>query len=511
MGITVADPLGNHHPPAKDNPVAWIQVAAVSKSQTQNTMRVFPTLFTAKATAQWQIDIGAARVNFLAGARIIQAVTRNPAPLQGARATFVIGNESHEWLETNNGMAMLAVLTDNATKAPDGAARILWITNAYNPNQGSVAQMIREAYEAEEGGDSVQTGILYDSLEAPEKAHLSPPKGLDMAIPEHREDFVAYLTRVIEAVRGDSVWLQTRSIVRAILDRKNPVSRMRRMWFNQIVTAEDAWVDRDSIRAARHPYARQLRENVADQLRATWRLVEPTDPVVIFFDGSKSDDETALVGCRLSDGFVFTLGVWFAPPKDRKHEWRAPRSEVDARVKEVVGTKDATGRVRGGRFKVVAFWGDPGHIKEDDDDSRYWDGLFDEWHRDYKEILQTWAVQTGHNLHSIRWDMTNELRNQVFTEAAETTVAEIERKDEDGLPAPAFFHDGYVRLEKHLMNARKATNKWGTSLRKAGRESPAKIDLAVCMVGARLLRRLTLNRGLEKTKGGRSGGWTNLG
>jgi hypothetical protein len=32
---------------------------------------------------------------------------------------------------------------------------------------------------------------------------------------------------------------------------------------------------------------------------------------------------------------------------------------------------------------------------------------------------------------------------------------------------------------------------------KEGRESPKKIDLAVCAVGARMLRRVVLNAGLE--------------
>ncbi|MBQ1164266.1 hypothetical protein KBZ21_40435, partial [Streptomyces sp. A73] len=33
------------------------------------------------------------------------------------------------------------------------------------------------------------------------------------------------------------------------------------------------------------------------------------DELVLFFDGSKSDDATGLVGCRLSDGLVKTFGV----------------------------------------------------------------------------------------------------------------------------------------------------------------------------------------------------------
>lgn len=510
-GITIADPLGRPHPPAMENDVAWIQVAAVTKFQTQNTMRLFPSLYTTKAKTKWRIDVASTKITFLGGTRIIQAVTSNPAALQGGRATFVILNEIHEWIETNKGHAMLAVIADNATKSPDGAARTLAITNAFNPNQNSVGQVVREAYEAEEGGDAIGTGVLYDSLEAPEEAMLAPPPKLDMADEEQAAEFKRYVAAVIEAVRGDSTWLNVERIVNSIFDRKNPPSRSRRMWYNQIIAAEDAWLDRQAVRAARHRYAMELRASDSDALRASWKLVEPTEPMVIFFDGSKSDDETALVGCRLSDGLLITLGAWYCPSKREAPTWRAPRDQVDTRVREIVGDIDDYGTFKRGRFNVVAFWGDPGHIRNDEDDSRYWDPLFDTWHIRYKDILQVWAVKTGHNQHSIRWDMTNEERVRQFTEAAETFVEQIEHKDDEGLPAPQFQHDGHPRLEKHLMNAKKYGNKHGTSLWKGHRESAAKVDLAVCAVGARLLRRLTLNTGLEKPKNGRRGGWTDLG
>jgi hypothetical protein len=39
-------------------------------------------------------------------------------------------------------------------------------------------------------------------------------------------------------------------------------------------------------------------------------------------------------------------------------------------------------------------------------------------------------------------------------------------------------------LQRHLINARRAPNKYGVSLRKDNRESAKKIDLAVCAAGA---------------------------
>jgi hypothetical protein len=44
-----------------------------------------------------------------------------------------------------------------------------------------------------------------------------------------------------------------------------------------------------------------------------------------------------------------------------------------------------------------------------------------------------------------------------------------------------------------VINARRRTNRWGITIGKEHRESAKKIDLAVCMIGARMLRRALLN------------------
>ena len=45
-----------------------------------------------------------------------------------------------------------------------------------------------------------------------------------------------------------------------------------------------------------------------------------------------------------------------------------------------------------------------------------------------------------------------------------------------------------------MKNARRRPNRWGVSLGKENRESKKKVDVAVCKVGARMLRRAVLNR-----------------
>ena len=277
---------------------------------------------------------------------------------------------------------------------------------------------------------------------------------------------------VLAGVRGDSVWLDIDRIVQSILDTRNPPSRSRRFWFNQIVAAEDAWVDPQQF----------------DSLARPQIVVADSDELAVFFDGSKSQDTTGLVGCRLADGHVVTLGMWQRPPGERGHGWTAPRATIDEAVDRVFASRN-----------VVAFWADPSHAEDDETAERFWDALIDEWHARYSDRLTLWAQPRRH---SIMWDMASPSRSAEFTAAAERTVADIE--EAAGMVEvggdPSFAWDGDGRLRRHVHNAREYPTRWGMSLGKVNRSSKLKVDLAVCMVGARMLRRRVLLEPPKKTK-----------
>lgn len=421
---------------------AWVQTAAVSLKQTKNTMRLFPGLFTAEAKAHYNIQIGREQVHALGDERFMEAVTSSPATLEGARSSFVLMNETHHWLDNNDGHEMAATIERNTTKSKGGAARTLRITNAYEPGEDSVAERDREAWEKAQSGEVVDIGLLYDSLEAPPEAPLT----LEAA------------PSVVEAIRGDSVWLDSETIVKSIADSRNPASRSRRFWYNQITAAEDAWMDPQQW----------------DAIAAPDQMVLPNEPIVAFFDGSKSDDSTALVGCRLSDGHVFVIDVWAKPAGERGKGWIVPRDTVD---ESVTAMFDA--------YRVLAFFADPSDTR-DDTGERFWEPFVDDWHTRYGPQLKLWSVQSGDRRHSISWDMRSREHVNLFTGAAERFVAEV--------AAQRFTHDGDMRLKQHVRNARRRPNDYGVSLGKEHRESARKVDLAVCAVGARMLRRLYQNK-----------------
>jgi hypothetical protein len=336
---------------------------------------------------------------------------------------------------------MAGAMEGNAAKSEGGAARMLDICNAFRDDEDSVGQRVREGWELTQGDEAtaVEFGLLYDSLEAPPEAPLTAE-----AAPE-----------VLTAIRGDSIWLDTKSggrIVKSILNTSNSPSESRRKWYNQIGATEEHW-----LTSIEWDLCKDIRE------------MQPDDRVVMFFDGSKSDDATALVGCRLSDGYVFRIGIWERPPK--RQDWLVDRAEVNLKVEEAFDSWD-----------VVGFWGDPSDARDDETGERYWEPYLDEWAEKYKKRLKLPAVKTGDGKHLITWDMRSPQHQKVFVEHAERFTSDVRGE--------ALVHDGTRRLRQHVINARRRPNKYGVSLGKENRESRKKVDGAVCAVGARMMWRI---------------------
>jgi hypothetical protein len=125
------------------------------------------------------------------------------------------------------------------------------------------------------------------------------------------------------------------------------------------------------------------------------------------------------------------------------------------------------------RWKVVAFFAD---VKE-------WEGFTKvTWPAAYADRLLVHAVPSGRDPQPIAWDMRS--HGYDFTIACELTADEIIEQ--------AFTHDGDPMLARHVMNARSRPGRYGTSIGKESKDSPKKIDLAVCMIGARMVRRQVL-------------------
>ncbi|HVM07206.1 MAG TPA: hypothetical protein VM345_01985 [Acidimicrobiales bacterium] len=416
----------------RGKPVAMplVQIAATAESQTANTMRMVRA-FAPKGSPvveEHGLDPGKTRYYKLPEGTL-EIITSSATAAEGAEASFTIGDETEHWKPANGGVELAAVLQDNLAKS---GSRMLETSNAWVPGADTVAEGTWDAWVAqEEGRTRGKTRILYD-------ARIAPPE-TDMANPES-------LRAALEWVYEDCSWQDVHPIMERIWRPDARPDDSKRKYLNWPTVADDAWITPQEWAA------------LADGSRK----VTAADEIAVFFDGSKSRDATALVGCRLSDGHVFVIDVW-EPDTAHDTDSVVPVELVDLRVAELAS----------GRFgRVVGFFGD---VQE-------WESFVKiEWPKRFPD-LRVQAVPNGKDPQSVAWDMRS--HTMEFTRAVELVEAEIR----DGL----FTHDDHPVLARHVANARRRPNRYGVSVGKETPSSPRKIDAAVCMVGARMVRRLAL-------------------
>lgn len=417
----------------------WVQIAAVSQDQTRNTMNLFSRMWSDAAKERYGLDIGKVIVYTARGGQL-EAVTSSPASLEGKRTTAVLKNETHHWKSNNSGLEMAEAIERNGVKSRDGSARALAITNAHVPGEESDAEREWDSYQDYLAGRTLlkRPPFLLDSRQAPPDTDLADDESL---------------ARGIIAARGDATWLDVERITAAIRDPKTSPALSRRFYLNQVVAAEDAWLTAPEW----------------DSCAAPHKVVDLADEIVMFFDGSKNDDSTALVGCRVSDGHVFEIAGWDRPRGPAGNGWEVDKDAVNYEVHKAIRERN-----------VLAFFGDV----------IFFEGLHDEWSAQIGPKALLWA-QEGKFRHATAWDMRGKERD--FTLACERTEADVRAGD--------LTHDGSPALRSHVLNARRRPNRWGVSIGKEHRMSARKIDRAVCMVGARMVRRMLIESGrLEKRK-----------
>jgi phage terminase large subunit-like protein len=168
--------------------------------------------------------------------------------------------------------------------------------------------------------------------------------------------------------------------------------------------------------------------------RTTERIM-PGDRITLGFDGSRSGDSTALVGCRLSDGLVQPLAVWEAPEGGRDGEWRVHTGSVDAAIARTYEEYD-----------VVRGYFDP----------PLWQSEIESWVRQYGQpAVVPWATNSARMIHAVERFRTDVVARSVP-------------------------HTGDPVLAAHVMNARMREVRGGYWLMKD--RDAAKIDAAVAAV-----------------------------
>jgi phage terminase large subunit-like protein len=409
----------NGEPVGRPITYPFIRCLATEEDQSGNTYdNVYTMLTEGEAANVYSIDAGITRTFIKEpGGGEITPSTASSAAKDGGKETFAVADETHLYVlpELHR---MHATVRRNTGKRKKAEPWMLDTTTAYEPGEGSVAELAASEYEKLDADARLKRGVLYDHREAPA---LKP------------KDFAndKKLRKALKEVYGP--FAEVMDLDRLVSDIRDPTAKepdSRRYWLNQRVKGERRWVD---VEAQLKPHARPD------------IIIESHELVTLGFDGSRTRDATALIGCRVFDGHLFVVrqadgspAIWERPAGRRAASWEVPTNEVDAAVHYAMENLD-----------VWRLYADPAFWQE------YIDAWYGEWGQDKV----------------VRW-YTNR----------DTPMARAVENFETALTDENFSYDGDLILATHIGHAHRRKTRAGDVIEKESRDSTDCIDAAVAAV-----------------------------
>jgi phage terminase large subunit-like protein len=333
----------------------------------------------------------------------------------GGLPSDVYEDELHEW-EGERRERVDVVLGNSLHKRspravlPDGTVLIGGQQNRISTAGDNPDSLLKRLYDH---GRKVATGEIEDPSflflwwEAGDEHDLDTEDGLTAAI--------------LEANPAAGSFLSIENLVARFKDPTLARYEFERYHLNRWVSAPDAWIALDRWMGRRDPAG----------------LIWPKAGSIVWlgFDGSKSRDSTALVGCTAA-GHVFVIKVW--ERDQRNPDWTVPRAEVDDAVRDAFK-----------RWDVKLMQCDPPR-----------------WERE----IDDWA------------DLYGKTRVLAFDTFVYERMAKAVGRFHDAVMDGTLTHDGDPVLARHVANARSYETRWGLVIKKEHKDSPRRIDAAVAAV-----------------------------
>lgn len=405
-----------------------VHVSAVSEAQTANTWTSMLEMLEGPVIDNyWGLEPLGTFINLPVGK--IERITSSSRTIKGARSVFVILDQTEEWVNSNGGRKLAQTVRTNANKV---GGRTLESPNAFTPGDESVAEETWAYASAIAEGRATDEGLLYDHREAPGSTDLSDREsliaGLRYAYGDSSNDPRGCVLHDPPCPPG---WADVALNADAFNDPANDVQLLRSDYLNQITHATDAWISRPQWKA-----------------RVKASPIEQGEAITLGFDGSKgrnrgTADATALIGCRVADGHLFTVRVWEQPVGALGRDWVMDPTQVTDELREAFS-----------RYRVVAFLGDPSG----------WATQMAEWESEFGPKLK---VRAGGGSAIAAWPRGKDSRVEDWVEKLRLAVVNGE-----------VTHDDSPALMRHVLNARRRTTRTGYLLYKAYPDSPDKIDAA---------------------------------
>ena len=260
-------------------------------------------------------DIGLERIMRRQGSGKAVALAGSPDARDGARTTFQHFDETHRFTLDRLRRAHTTMLA-NLPKRLLADPWALETTTAYVPGQDSVAEHTAAYARAVAEGEIRDPRLFYFHRQAGDGYDLDDPAQLRAA--------------VVEAAGPTAGWRDIEGICEQWQSPKADREYLERVYLNRpIATAAQAF-------------------------NATaWRLGTRGDhlpaakgKITLGFDGSLSEDATALVATELATGYQWAVGIWEKPLL--VEGWTVPKGEVDVAVRATFE-----------QFDVVRMYADP--------------------------------------------------------------------------------------------------------------------------------------------------------
>ncbi len=399
-----------------------VQIVAVSEDQTVNTWEPLLEMATnGPVYDNYEID---PMQTFVAVPRgIIEAVTSSGTSREGFRPVFSALDQTESWVPSVGGPKLAATIRRNLAKVNGCSVET---PNAFEPGAGSVAERSFAAVAKQnEGRTRIATGMLFDHREAPPDTDPTDEASLRAGL--------AYAYGDSADVAGG--WVSLDRIVADYWDPDTDPQDARRFYLNQITHASDAWLSQPELGA----------------ITDATKVVADRDVVVLGFDGSRkrnyaTTDATAIIGCRVSDGHLFEVGVWEQPTGPAGDKWEVPVAQVEAALHGAFA-----------RYRVVGLFADPAK----------WESYVAQWEARYGRQLKVKASRD----HPMHWWMNRP-----------TAVVSAVGQMHTAIVQGECTISGESALVRHLLNARRRTSRAGIQIAKAHPESADKIDAAYAAV-----------------------------
>ena len=339
---------------------------------------------------------------YLPGGGEIRRSTAGSASKDGGLESHVVADETHLYVLREQ-REMYSTVARNMGKRLEADAWLHQTSTAYKPGEGSVFEETLTLW---------RRGLLSDAVYV---NHREAKGKIDI-------DDDAHTLRQLRYVYGAAA--ERIDLDRKLRDMRDPricpdPETAARYFLNRPMSGKDAWIAKDV----------HDRQKLAE-------VVEPGTPIAVGFDGSLNDDSTVLRGCRMSDGFLFKLGVWERPPGNAGIGWEVPRSEVLARIRQVYLDD----------FDVVRGYFDP-----------------HEWRSDVEAL----AKELGEE-RVISWATSRDVAMGAALDRLHTGLMVGEVWHDDDPAAAEHYGNGYVRMKGRIRLVRKESP-----------NSPRKIDSIV--------------------------------